>query len=112
MGRFSSDEFVGQAQRGSPQGVEVLCDAGQGRGRPTCQGNVVEADDGDVVGDPYAGGEQLMAQSQGDIVVTGEDGIGQAVFEHLLGMKAVLSVVVEFAGGLVFLWLVLKKRAV
>ena len=37
---------------------------------------------------------------------------GQAVFEHLLGMKAVLSVVVEFAGGLVFLWLVLKKRAV
>lgn len=37
---------------------------------------------------------------------------GQAVFEHLLGMKAVLSVVVEFAGGLVFLWLVLRKRAV
>lgn len=37
---------------------------------------------------------------------------GQAVFEHLLGMKAVLSVVVEFAGGLVFLWLVLRKRAI
>lgn len=35
---------------------------------------------------------------------------GQAVFEHLLGMQAVLSVVVEFAGGLVFLWLVLRKR--
>ena len=35
--------------------------------------------------------------------------LGQAVFEHLLGMKAVLSVVIEFAGGLVFLWLVLKK---
>ena len=35
---------------------------------------------------------------------------GQTVFEHVLGMKAVLSVVVEFAGGLVFLWLVLKKR--
>lgn len=35
---------------------------------------------------------------------------GQTVFEHLLGMKAVLSVVVEFAGGLVFLWLVLKKK--
>jgi len=35
--------------------------------------------------------------------------LGQAVFEHLLGMKAVLSVVIEFAGGLVFLWLVLRK---
>ena len=35
--------------------------------------------------------------------------LGQAVFEHLLGMKAVLSVVIEFVGGLVFLWLVLKK---
>lgn len=37
---------------------------------------------------------------------------GQAIFEHLLGMKAVLSVVVEFAGGLVFLWLVLGKRKI
>ena len=35
---------------------------------------------------------------------------GQTVFEHVLGMKAVLSVVVEFAGGLVFLWLVLKRK--
>lgn len=35
---------------------------------------------------------------------------GQTMFEHVLGMKAVLSVVVEFAGGLVFLWLVLKKK--
>lgn len=35
---------------------------------------------------------------------------GQTLFEHLLGMQAVLSVVVEFAGGLVFLWLVLKKK--
>lgn len=35
---------------------------------------------------------------------------GQTLFEHVLGMKAVLSVVVEFAGGLVFLWLVLKKK--
>lgn len=35
---------------------------------------------------------------------------GQAVFEHLMGMQAVLSVVVEFAGGLVFLWLVLRKK--
>ena len=34
---------------------------------------------------------------------------GQAVFEHMLGMKAVLSVVIEFLGGLVFLWLVLQK---
>lgn len=36
---------------------------------------------------------------------------GQTVFEHFLGMQAVLSVVVEFAGGLVFLWLILKKKA-
>ena len=35
---------------------------------------------------------------------------GQTVFEHVLGMNAVLSVVVEFAGGLVFLWLVLKRK--
>lgn len=37
---------------------------------------------------------------------------GQAIFEHALGMKAVLSVVVELAGGLVFLWLVLNKRTI
>lgn len=36
--------------------------------------------------------------------------LGQTVFEHLLGMKAVLSVVIEFVGGLVFLWLVLEKN--
>lgn len=36
---------------------------------------------------------------------------GQTIFEHFLGMQAVLSVVVEFAGGLVFLWLILKKKA-
>jgi len=36
--------------------------------------------------------------------------LGQTVFEHLLGMKAVLSVVIEFVGSLVFLWLVLKKN--
>lgn len=35
---------------------------------------------------------------------------GQALFEHLLGMKGVLSAVVEFAGGLVFLYLVMKQR--
>lgn len=36
---------------------------------------------------------------------------GQTVFERLLGQQAVLSVVIEFAGGLVFLWLLLKGRA-
>lgn len=35
---------------------------------------------------------------------------GQAIFEHILGMKSVLSVVVEFAGGVVFLWLILRKQ--
>ncbi|MCP2040238.1 iron complex transport system permease protein [Neisseria sp. HSC-16F19] len=35
---------------------------------------------------------------------------GQLLFEQVLGMKAVLSVVVEFAGGLVFLWLVLRQK--
>lgn len=35
---------------------------------------------------------------------------GQTIFEHFLGMKAVLSVVVEFAGGLVFLYLILRKK--
>ena len=35
---------------------------------------------------------------------------GQTLFEQVLSMKAVLSVAVEFAGGLVFLWLVLKRK--
>lgn len=34
---------------------------------------------------------------------------GQAVFERLLGMGATLSIIVEFVGGLVFLYLVLRK---
>ncbi|MFN4098760.1 MAG: iron chelate uptake ABC transporter family permease subunit, partial [Pararhodobacter sp.] len=36
--------------------------------------------------------------------------IGQIVFERLLGMQSALAIVVEFAGGLVFLALVLKRR--
>ena len=47
-----------------------------------------------------------MTVCVGGILLVG----GQTVFEHLLGMKAVLSVVVEFAGGLVFLYLVLKRK--
>ncbi len=34
---------------------------------------------------------------------------GQILFEHVLHMKSALSVVVEFAGGLVFLFLILRK---
>ncbi len=36
---------------------------------------------------------------------------GQMLFEHVLGMKAVLSVVVEFLGGIVFLVFLLKRKA-
>jgi len=36
--------------------------------------------------------------------------IGQLVFERVLGMQSALSVVVEFTGGLFFLWLLLKGR--
>lgn len=35
---------------------------------------------------------------------------GQFIFEHLLGMQGVLSVVIEFCGGIVFLWLVLGRK--
>ncbi len=34
---------------------------------------------------------------------------GQAVFERVFGLAATLSIVVEFAGGLVFLYLILRK---
>lgn len=37
---------------------------------------------------------------------------GQAVFERLLGMSATLSVVIEFLGGLVFLFLILRKARI
>lgn len=36
---------------------------------------------------------------------------GQTVFERLLGLAGTLSVVVEFAGGLLFLFLLLRRRA-
>lgn len=36
--------------------------------------------------------------------------LGQTIFEHFLGMKAVLSVVIEFAGGMLFLWLMTRKQ--
>jgi iron complex transport system permease protein len=35
---------------------------------------------------------------------------GQMVFERVLGLQATLGVVIEFAGGLVFLWLLLRGR--
>lgn len=37
--------------------------------------------------------------------------LGQTIFEHLLGMKAVLSVVVEFVGGIIFLLLILRRKS-
>ena len=36
--------------------------------------------------------------------------VGQTLFERLMGQTATLSVVVEFAGGLFFLFLLLKGR--
>ncbi|WGE49300.1 iron chelate uptake ABC transporter family permease subunit [Actinobacillus equuli] len=36
--------------------------------------------------------------------------LGQAVFEQLLGMQGVLSVVIEFFGGIVFIYLILKQQ--
>ena len=36
--------------------------------------------------------------------------IGQTVFERVLSLQSSLSVVIEFAGGLFFLWLLLKGR--
>jgi len=36
---------------------------------------------------------------------------GQFLFERLLGLQSTLSVVIEFLGGLFFLWLLLKGRA-
>jgi iron complex transport system permease protein len=35
---------------------------------------------------------------------------GQTLFERALGMQATLSVVIEFAGGLLFLFLLLRRR--
>lgn len=38
--------------------------------------------------------------------------IGQLVFEHVLGLQAVLSVVVEFLGGIVFIIFLLRRKAI
>lgn len=37
--------------------------------------------------------------------------LGQVVFEHVIGMKGVLSVVIEFLGGIMFIWFLIKRRA-
>lgn len=34
---------------------------------------------------------------------------GQAILEHVFGLATVLSVIIEFFGGLVFIWLVINK---
>ena len=36
--------------------------------------------------------------------------LGQAVFEQLFKLQGVLSVVIEFLGGIVFIYLMLKKQ--
>ncbi|WP_240794003.1 iron chelate uptake ABC transporter family permease subunit [Pseudorhodobacter turbinis] len=36
--------------------------------------------------------------------------IGQTLFERMFGLQSTLSVVIEFAGGVFFLWLLLKGR--
>lgn len=47
-----------------------------------------------------------LAFCTGGILLIG----GQTLFEHLLGMQGVLTVIVEFAGGLVFLYLILRNK--
>ncbi|MGD7732803.1 iron chelate uptake ABC transporter family permease subunit [Propionibacteriaceae bacterium G57] len=37
---------------------------------------------------------------------------GQAILEQVFGLSTVLSVIIEFGGGLVFIWLVIKGSAV
>lgn len=37
--------------------------------------------------------------------------LGQVVFEHVLGLQGVLSVVIEFLGGIVFIFFLLRRRA-
>jgi len=37
--------------------------------------------------------------------------LGQVIFEHVLGLKGVLSVVIEFLGGIVFIFLLLRRKA-
>lgn len=37
--------------------------------------------------------------------------LGQVVFEHILGLKGVLSVVIEFLGGIVFIFFLLRRKA-
>lgn len=36
--------------------------------------------------------------------------LGQAIFEQVLKMQGVLSVVIEFIGGIVFIYLILKRK--
>lgn len=38
--------------------------------------------------------------------------LGQAAFENLFGLQGTLSVVIDFLGGLVFLWLLYKQRRI
>lgn len=37
--------------------------------------------------------------------------LGQVVFEHLLGLQGVLSVVIEFLGGIIFIFFLLRRKA-
>ncbi|NEN75937.1 iron chelate uptake ABC transporter family permease subunit [Pelistega sp. NLN82] len=37
--------------------------------------------------------------------------LGQVIFEHFLGMKGVLSVVIEFIGGVAFILLLLRRKS-
>lgn len=46
-----------------------------------------------------------MAGLLGALLLVG----GQAILEHGLGMATVLSVIIEFAGGIVFIWLVVRS---
>ncbi|SDL40359.1 iron chelate uptake ABC transporter family permease subunit [Tessaracoccus oleiagri] len=46
-----------------------------------------------------------MAGMLGALLLVG----GQAILEHGLGMATVLSVIIEFVGGIVFIWLVVRS---
>src|SRR6478672_8318161 len=62
-----------QLGSGTPQRLPRLANRREGYGRAGSEGDVVVADDREVLGDPLAGGDDLLQQSERDEVVGAED---------------------------------------
>ena len=96
-GRHGLEALCQRLQRGGTQGRDRHADGAQRRGHVAGDGDVIKADDGDVLGHAQTGFGQGGQAAHGHHVVGGEDGIGPPLGLHHLAASRPAGRLAEIA---------------